>query len=225
MRHLLYFIFVPFLVVRGQEPCAGLNLDGWVNNQVVVELHRNGESHACGSVTLTAQDFGLGQNKCTTDLSKYDVESFLTYLLVQKLDKSSCVNEDDPEPSPGFQGYCDRGETYTPILTDHEKLVRLPGGALPCRFFTREGVRISSVEQFSDLAMEKDQVCENGQTDCGKLSHIHIYAVSAGRVFMFAPSHVGETFDLKHVSVDSGLPVSLEVSALWVCASLLAISC
>jgi len=29
--------------------------------------------------------------------------------------------------------------------------------------------------------------------------HLHLYAVSAGRVFMFAPSYVGETFKLPHV--------------------------
>jgi hypothetical protein len=43
---------------------------------------------------------------------------------------------------------------------------------------------------------------------------IHLYAVPAGRVFVFAPKYVGEIFDLGHVSTHDDLPVSLEVLSL-----------
>jgi hypothetical protein len=41
---------------------------------------------------------------------------------------------------------------------------------------------------------------------------LHLYAVPAGRVFMFAPSHIGEIIDLPHVTGgDPDKPVYLEV--------------
>jgi hypothetical protein len=46
---------------------------------------------------------------------------------------------------------------------------------------------------------------------CQDHTNLHLYAVPAGRPFMFAPSYVGEIFELSHVQTSSGLPVSLEV--------------
>ena len=43
---------------------------------------------------------------------------------------------------------------------------------------------------------EQQAICESYIEMEAKL---HLYAVSAGRVFMFAPSYVGETFKLPHV--------------------------
>jgi len=209
----LLVLYLP-VVVNASSACESLNFDSWINNEVVIEVHRNGEANSCGSVVFSLEDLSTWDifQKCPSDLNKYDVEAFLSYLLISKLDTESCLNEYDPEPTPGFLGYCDRGEGYTPILTDHDHLVHLSDGHLPCRFFTREGLRIASFEQFSSLAVEKDQACSEGQVDCGRTAHIHVYAVSAGRVFMFAPHHIGEIFELsEHVQVTSGLPVYLEV--------------
>lgn len=204
------------LVVRSLElaeheskPCDDLNLELLANNPVVIDIHRNGEQHPCGSVKITSEDFEMN---CPLIGNKFDVESFLTRIIADRLDEDSCHNTYDENPSPGFLGYCDRGEAYTPILTDHAQLVRVPtGSSLPCRFFTREGLRIVSLTRFISMAMEREQSCEDHQSDCGTLAHIHLYAVNAGRVFMFAPSFVGETFDLPQVDVSSGLPVFLEV--------------
>ena len=214
LKAAVYLLLLGFpRAAHSEEHCGGLQLDSWTDKEVVVEIHRNGDPHSCGSVKITAKELASFDTpgKCLSDLNKYDVESFLTRLLSDKLDDQSCLNLDDEEPSPGFFGYCDRGSRYTPILNDHGKLVRVPSGSLPCRFHTREGLRITSIDQFADLAMEKEQSCENQQTDCGKTAHIHVYGVSAGRVFMFAPSYVGEIFELPHVDVDSGLPVYVEV--------------
>ncbi|KAL7501048.1 hypothetical protein ACHAWT_009203 [Skeletonema menzelii] len=52
------------------------------------------------------------------------------------------------------------------------------------------------------------------KNDNGVRYELHLYAVSAGRVFMFAPKHVGEIFELPHVQGPEGLPVSLEVLSL-----------
>eukprot|EP00548_Thalassiothrix_antarctica_P005096 CAMPEP_0194137338 /NCGR_PEP_ID=MMETSP0152-20130528/7238_1 /TAXON_ID=1049557 /ORGANISM="Thalassiothrix antarctica, Strain L6-D1" /LENGTH=563 /DNA_ID=CAMNT_0038834319 /DNA_START=22 /DNA_END=1713 /DNA_ORIENTATION=- len=194
--------------------CENLNFDSWTKNEVVIEIHRNGETNSCGSFMFSSEDLATWDlfQKCPSDLSKYDVEAFLSYLVMNKLDTESCLNEDDPDPTPGFLGYCDRGEEYTPILTDHDSLIHQSEEHLPCRFFTREGLRISSLKQLTNLAVEKDQACSEGQLDCGRTAHIHIYAVSAGRVFMFAPSYIGEIFELsEHVKVTSGLPVYAEV--------------
>lgn len=204
---LLIFAIAP---TAAQESCGDLPVDSWPNDEVIVEVHRNGEAQPCGSVTVSSKDLAFyhesPDGKCLSDFTKFEIESYLTFMISEKLDSESCANLDDDEPDPGFLGYCDRGETYTPILEDHEKLERVPSGSLPCRLFTREGLRISSISDFTGLAREKEQSCEEGQTDCGRVAHIHVYAVSAGRVFMFAPSHVGEIFELPHVEVEDGAP-------------------
>jgi len=45
-------------------------------------------------------------------------------------------------------------------------------------------------------------------------NELHLYAVSAGRVFMFAPKYIGEIFQLPHVQGPRNLPVSLQVMSL-----------
>lgn len=49
---------------------------------------------------------------------------------------------------------------------------------------------------------------------CPGATPLDIYAVPAGRVFMFAPSFVGEIFELHHVQDASGNPLSMEVISL-----------
>jgi len=66
----------------------------------------------------------------------------------------------------------------------------------------------------------KDQTCLTTTTSSSRNDNesdrkeLHLYAVSAGRVFMFAPKYVGEIFELPHVKGPEGLPVSLEVMSL-----------
>jgi len=43
-------------------------------------------------------------------------------------------------------------------------------------------------------------------------TELHLYAVPAGRVFMFAPAYVGEMFDLSHIPTE--VPLKLEVLSL-----------
>lgn len=173
------------------------------------------------------------------DLTKHEVDSVLTgafgkYLL----SLSSCGPEQPPESIQGwkrktwgrgldykikgvdsaFLTFCDMGEERTPVLHDHHELVPVWSGeyddidTLPCHFHTREGLRITSLDQLIDLAKtatESDSTTEDeenckanaqGEQTCEMPSKmIHLYAVPAGRLFMFAPSYVGETFVLDHV--------------------------
>lgn len=123
--------------------------------------------------------------------------------------------------------FCDMGVDKTPIQLDHNKLVRVPGiGSLPCHFHTREGVRVTSLKQLAQLAREAKvptgECAVNERTvdgSCGTAEsagrrELHLYAVQAGRVFVFAPKYVGEIFELPHVEVPRGLPVWLEVISL-----------
>jgi len=129
---------------------------------------------------------------------------------------------------PTFVAFCDTGPKHTPILPDHDKLVNVNLGgndvSYPCAYHTREGVRITSLGQLADLARQVPppdaESCnpQEGSSDAtcaaAPVRELHLYAVPAGRVFMFAPSYVGEVFELPHVKVASGRPVSLEVLSL-----------
>jgi len=119
--------------------------------------------------------------------------------------------------------YCDMGEEYTPKLPDHDKLVQMNIGdesVVPCHFHTREGLQISSLEQLANLARERSNQPECSSSSEGEEENtcstpeFHLYAVPAGRVFMFSPSYVGEIFDLPHATVEPHKPVSLEVISL-----------
>lgn len=112
---------------------------------------------------------------------------------------------------------------------------------LPCHFHTREGVRITSLTQLVDAMFHitpqfsAQQDNTNHQTINNNSNHdnnnscvadhhqhtttttLHLYAVPAGRMFMFAPSFVGETFVLSHVTGAGGNSsphVSLQVLSL-----------
>ena len=138
--------------------------------------------------------------------------------------------------------YCDAGVTKTPIMPDHNELIRVPyANSLPCHFHTREGVRVTSLKQLAMLARDvgnrdsggKEEVDGEGECmanyddtdqstttnscksdDKARRKELHLYAVPAGRVFMFAPKYIGEIFELPHVKGPEGLPVSLEVMSL-----------
>lgn len=143
-----------------------------------------------------------------------------------------------PKVPSAFLSYCDMGPTHTPILPDHDDLVKVsfPTSAtttaksLPCHFHTREGLRIQSLEDLvtysksvrqqqnncadDDDANTEDQVCSSNARDDSNNIVMQIYAVPAGRNFMFAPSYIGEVFHLPHVPTASNKPVSLKVLSL-----------
>jgi hypothetical protein len=179
------------LVRRLEENARGLE-NAFDDLSIVV--HRNGDHRACGEVT---SDDLVGDFKkvvetlstCPNWGSKYDVESFLTRFLHSKL-SSSCPSVDaDRSPEMGFYGFCDMGESRTPILLDHLKLV--PNyfnneTLLPCHFHTHQGVRVTSLGALV-LHASKAHGPESGSgiSDSAR-RELHLYAVPAGRVFMFA---------------------------------------
>ena len=190
-------------------------------NGVSFQIHRNGDADPCGSATVDLMDVedALGRfKKCPESINKMDVESLLTSLFFKVLPNDSCSTLDKENDPPGLLDYCDMGEDKTPILLDHKELVKVPQGSFPCRFYTREGVRVTSLAQLADIARSKKKTCSQedkeicDETDSN--SRVHLYAVPAGRVFMFAPKAVGEIFDLPHVNVTSGLPVFMKVISL-----------
>jgi len=58
---------------------------------------------------------------------------------------------------------------------------------------------------------------EDGMTVCRDdtpMINVHLYAVPAGRPFVFAPSYIGEVFEISHVTPKSEQPISLVVMSL-----------
>lgn len=186
-------------------------------NGISFQIHRNGDIEPCGSAPMNAlhilEAFGRFE-KCPEKMDKMDFESFLTSLFSMTLPSLACSTLDKDNAPPGILDYCDMGEDKTPILLDHKKLVKVPEGSLPCRFYTREGVRINSLTHLADIARDKKETCsQDDEENCHDESttSLHLYAVPAGRVFMFVPKFVGEIFELPHVNVSSELPVYLKV--------------
>lgn len=181
-------------------------------------LHRNGEPDPCGSLPADMtlfEDALVSFDVCLDSFDKYAFESWLTRVMNHVSGCESTISK--KTIAPGFLGYCDRGPAHTPVLSDHDLLVRIPStNTLPCHFHTREGVRITSVKQFRDLltVSKAAQTCLPGDENCGdrpSVASLHLYAVNAGRVFMFAPKFIGEIFELPHVTGDKGAPISLKV--------------
>ena len=184
-------------------------------------LHRNGDADPCGTLPADPSVFEDALKTfdvCLDSFDKFQFESWLTRVMNHV---TGCEPNDLKHPiAPGFLGYCDRGPAKTPLLTDHHRLVRVPStNTLPCHFHTREGVRITSIKQFKNLltTSKTAPTCLPGDEDCAGGGHssqkpsLHLYAVAAGRVFMFAPKFVGEVFELPHVTGDRGAPISLKV--------------
>jgi hypothetical protein len=159
---------------------------------------------------------------CPEQLDKYEFESFLTVSFYDVLDDECYSTETYGNEATGFLGYCDMGEDHTPILLDHEKLIKVESGrtsSLPCHFHTREGRRITQSQMLSEFLMDDSNAkdCEGDettQTCVASEPAFHLYAVPAGRVFMFAPSYVGEIFHLPHVPGASDKAIYLEVMSL-----------
>lgn len=185
-------------------------------SRVSFAVHRSGEPDACGVAppSVTALQRALA-NLETYDnaLDKYQVESFLTGFLASRLGPETCGTGE----STSLLDYCDMGPERTVIQPDHRKLIHVPHGdtmSLPCRFYTREGLRITSLEllkELAELAHQKASDCPD--ETCG-FAAVDLYAVPAGRMFMFAPSHVGEVFDLKHVTDSVGEVITVKTLSL-----------
>jgi hypothetical protein len=197
-------------------------------------LHRNGDPNACGRVDMgesfmkqlkTNYEAFSGDGVCLSELNKYQVESLLTKTFHDVLANSDCKSvEEYGDKSKGFLGFCDNGKEHTPILLDHFDLVKVASAkgdhSLPCRFHSREGLRITSLDQL--MVMSKAGPCDGhgNEVGCNQTvpsdgrKEIHLFAVPAGRVFMFAPSYVGEIFHLPHVPGALDKAIYLQVMAL-----------
>ena len=211
---------------------------------VSLVIHRNGDAKPCGqSMSSILQQmetvYATMQGVCPTVLDKYQVESMLTRVIHQLVDTCPSVEKDGTKKM-GFLGFCDMGPSKTPILLDHADLVPVVSAgnrtSLPCRFHTREGLRITKLSQLSQMARsaapgqceeqskQQSQPQSQSQTEgeehtqtCNSVPgkrEIHLYAVPAGRVFMFAPAHVGEIFELPHVTGADNKTIYLEVISL-----------
>lgn len=195
---------------------------------IPVILHRNGEPTSCGDtgslfLQNLKQNYALGE--CPAALDKYQVESLLTKTLNDIVETCFATEKNGKKRKNGFLGFCDMGPKNTPILLDHNDLVPVvsPGNkeSLPCRFHTREGLQISQLNQLSQMAQaqtqcqlnpnEHEQSCSSEESSS---AGSHLYAVPAGRVFMFAPSYVGEIFNLPHVEGSDNKLIYLEVLSL-----------
>lgn len=236
-----YESLLAFLSLENDDPESVL--DNGNNNFVEVVVHHNGEAEPCGRSTNMSLLQGMQQlledefndNECPVWADKYHVESFLTRVLYRILEQGQCADKDDDDDDAdeyGFFGYCDRGAERTPILLDHDDLIRIPhkhfddNDSLPCHFHSPVGVRITSfsllLEQVAVAAATQGQgscaVATDGDEescaadDPDQTKEMHLYAVPAGRVFMFAPSHIGQVISLPHITGGNpDIPVELHV--------------
>jgi hypothetical protein len=210
-------------LIVGGEACAQ-HLQSGALDEISFAVHRNGDPESCGiapsSLQAMFKALAAQQQDCKVPLDKYQVESFLTEFLANELVGGGCGSTDDNDEDAiegGLLSYCDMGPEKTVIQKDHSQLVRVVSSdSLPCRWFTREGLRISSLEQLAELAENAarvEQECVEEET-CAARNTVHLFAVPAGRVFMFAPSFVGETFTLHHLQDATGKTVTLKVLSL-----------
>jgi hypothetical protein len=73
-------------------------------------------------------------------------------------------------------------------------------------------VRVTSLPQLVKLMTASKFCSKEGTSDDGTCDQVPLYAVQAGRVFLFAASYVGQRIDLPHVKGGNpSLPVYLEV--------------
>jgi hypothetical protein len=173
---------------------------------------------------------------------KYWFESLLTRvvydLLLQQNKCASLESWNDDDDDNGFLGYCDMGRAHTPVWPDHDRLVPTvmnESAFWPCHFHTREGKRIDSLQLLTQLlytaplnyktlqvvpnstTCNGDDVCLSNDTTTRTelVKELHLYAVPAGRLFMFAPSFVGDEFYFSHVrSASVEEPVYLKTISL-----------
>jgi hypothetical protein len=200
--------------------------------EVTYAVHYNGNPDSCGAVptgdslvTLMEehlQTMNVCDGASTTLNNKYWFETFLTnvfhYQFSKRGDRTTCASEDDDSMAKaGLFGYCDMGEERTVTQPDSNEIIATEEETLPCRFFTREGIRIASLTHWLQMLQDQKNAhmesCGKEET-CAASVPFDLYAVPAGRVFMFAPKFVGEIFRLDHVRDATGQPLSMEVLSL-----------
>lgn len=188
---------------------------------LTLSLHRNGEIDVCGTMLADPSVFEDTLNTFDACLDGFEKFHFETWLTQVFNNISTCGPTDLKKPvAPGFLGFCDRGEDKTPVLFDHDRLVKVPAtNSYPCHFHTREGVRITSAKQFRELltSAKAAPTCspDESEEQCKtQTPSLNVYAVPAGRVFMFSPKFVGEIFEIPGVQGDRGAAISLEVLSL-----------
>jgi hypothetical protein len=207
-----------------QKWCYQQFLDsiGVIPTTISVALHPNGQAEPCSviSVNNLLNDTNILSalrvvDKCPDWKSQYVTDSFLTRLL-HEISGPACSIEGQQS---GFYKFCDRGLKRTPILHDHRllvpyKLTEDGPSFLPCHFHNASGYRLSSLsllrEWMQAMSCEQDDHT-TGET-CTTHPPLELYAVPAGRHFMFAPKYIGEIIPLPHVTGGNPTqPVYLEV--------------
>jgi hypothetical protein len=194
------------------------------NNQLLDDvslvIHLNGQPDPCGTTGPVTAEF---VETYFSSSNKYQMETLLTDVIASTLNKDTGSCFEPGDNSKSLYSFCDQGPDLTPILLDHNELIKTQRQTLPCRWYTREGLRITTVDQLhsmvaADKNIQLSPSCANPQeaNDCDTPSEgteIHLYAVPAGRVFMFAPAYVGEIFRLDHLKLlpDVNKPIYLEV--------------
>jgi len=202
-------------------------------------IHRNGEAESCSS-TVKVCNLNSDIDSCGRELlhafrsiilsspptenfpkgNKYYVDSLITTALAYFLLPHGNCGVEEIGTETNFLSFCYQGNDKTPKMPFHHEIlpVLLPPGAttLPCHFHTREGLRLDSLESLVNAVTESNNVCdEEGTCSSSNEKELHLYAVPAGRVFMFAPAHVGETFTLSHVhSVNPDISPHIELEVI-----------
>jgi hypothetical protein len=195
--------------------------DEWWKDLTLI-IHRNGEPDPCGTAIPKSSRI---RSILFEETNKYDLEAIMTDLIAGTLtEERACLSPDNSTAaSQGLYGFCDMGPDRTPILLDHGSLKPVQGGSLPCRWYTREGMRIISLNQLQTLVDSAKrsslQTCAAANPQQGECNNVelHLYGVPAGRVFMFAPSYVGEVYELSHMTLapdPENKPISMEVLSL-----------
>lgn len=178
------------------------------------------------------------------NMSKYQLDAVLTQVMNIILDNQDCGIAPNPAPGKKsgvwdkwykkamarpmkseFLKFCDmiEGDRLT-VQTDHRKLQKVPArfagmNTFPCHFHTREGDRINSYKKLMKVVshVESTQdLCASGAlpSDTCEDVKLSLYAVPAGRVFIFATSYIGEKFVLDHIKDPSGRSTVLETISL-----------
>ena len=203
---------------------------------ISILMHRNGEPEPCGRTSVDIID-GLEnllkkEGRCPLNFEKYQLDALLTRLFHNVLSEETSCRSNDATQNQGFYDFCDQGVAKTPILPDHEQLVAFQHGddpdetSLPCHFHSSYGIRVNSLPFFAQLArstkappVEENACSEEDNMECTVdmvfSRELHLYAVPAGRVFMFAAAHVGQIIPLPHIQGgDPDQPVYLQVLSI-----------
>jgi len=201
---------------------------------VSLSIHLNGNALSCAtsrdskvtvSAALRSAALENEQKISLQEYQQYNFDSFLTSVLsTYFISKDQCTPPREESWPSSFSRFCDAGPERTPILPDHGQLIPYLANDgrhhLPCRFHTREGVRILSLQQLASHARQaKEQAAQScianeEQQQVCPLPQLEIYAVQAGRLFIFAPKYLGEIFHLPHVHAPTGSPVYLQTLSL-----------